>query len=139
MNPDAQLFTPTSGSSVTNAGSKKPPIDSLAIAPAPRVHGLRNAQGRYDSPVICPKCRKIFAFNSWTLDHFENCRGVDANARTYLGTYIMPHLQDDLSNDNIHPIARRSEMDEPTAEHPKNEEAQTVRSDLPFRPASRSS
>jgi hypothetical protein len=139
MNPDAQLFYPSSGSPVRNAGSKKPQIDSLAVAPAPHVYGLRNAQGRYDSPIICPKCRKIFAFNGWTRGHFENCKGAEAATNTYIGPYIPPNPQGGPSNNNIHPITRRPEMVEPTAERAKNAERLIVHSDLPFRAASRSS
>ncbi|KAK7187513.1 hypothetical protein PSPO01_06247 [Paraphaeosphaeria sporulosa] len=92
VNSASRPFDPTVGSPVFNAGSTKPTIDSLAVAPAPRVYGLRNAQGRYESPIICAKCHKIFAFNSWNPEHYKNCKGPDDAASPVSGTHSMPYL-----------------------------------------------
>ncbi|KAJ4351513.1 uncharacterized protein N0V89_006856 [Didymosphaeria variabile] len=107
MDPDARSFNPSHDS---NAGSNKPPIDSLAVAPAPRVFGLRNPYtNRYDSPFFCPKCRKHLALNySW--DHYKNCKGPDA-AVASLPEPHMPNVRAGLStsHDLDGPITRRPE------------------------------
>ncbi|OAG09988.1 uncharacterized protein CC84DRAFT_1235999 [Paraphaeosphaeria sporulosa] len=92
VNSASRPFDPTVGSPVFNAGSTKPTIDLLAVAHAPRVYGLRNAQGRYESLIICAKCHKIFAFNSWNPEHYKNCKGPDDAASPVSGTHSMPYL-----------------------------------------------
>ncbi|KAF2451646.1 hypothetical protein P171DRAFT_9764 [Karstenula rhodostoma CBS 690.94] len=134
MNSGPQPFDRIVGGPVSSAGSSKPPISSLAVAPAPRVHGLRNAQGRYDSPIICAKCHKIFAFNSWNPDHYKDCNGADEAAGSSFGTYSMPNLQAGQSRDGFLPVARRLEMNQSTTERPEMSP-----SDLQFLTASRSS
>ncbi|KAL1593219.1 hypothetical protein SLS60_010827 [Paraconiothyrium brasiliense] len=94
-NPDARSFNPSPDFS---AGSKKPPINSLAVAPAPRVYGLRNAHtGRYDSPFFCTKCRTHFAFYSNLADHYKNCKGPDAAVESLPGMHNMPNVPAGLS------------------------------------------
>ncbi|KAF9739485.1 hypothetical protein PMIN06_001092 [Paraphaeosphaeria minitans] len=123
-------LNPIVGRTIVNAGLAKPPIDSLAVAPAPHVHGLRNAQGRYESPIICAKCHKIFALNSWIPEHYKNCKGPDEVASPAFATHSMPNLTVGQSDDGF----SRPEINQPTTERPE-----ILLSGLPFRTSSRTS